>query len=507
MKNKLFRDPVHGYISIREDICKDFIDTPIFQRLKHIEQTSMRCLYPAARHDRFIHSIGTYFLAERVWKYIEQQISTKVQNEKSIKLAFLLAALLHDCAHSPFSHTGEDIAKEHLFADAKKDLIRLFKSTSFEKDLSKAKPAMHEIASAFIAVKNFGKLLDQHYGVRNEDLARMITGVKYLPENNSMTEVIKVKNCLIELLNGQVIDVDKCDYLARDTWASGVDNTSVDFERLFSGIHLNIEDSVGVISLKHQAISSIINASYARDFLYLWIISHHKVQYWQFVLTQTLKQLAIELAKKAKISIEESTKKIFSYKCLLRKNLLLDETLYMPTDGDMIYLMKKYCSKYPLWSDFINREASYSPVWKTYVEFCTMFKNDIAECKFNELREKFSDENHIFSDNELWIKIARAFQGKAKKEYEYRDKCMSFIIAVNPKVTIKNLDNFSFVMSANQPSYFQYTAMGLSQKESTAPFFYLYTKKEETHNIIDELVNLLHKTVDELLRNDSDANT
>ena len=60
-KEKIFRDPIYGYISVSEDYCKKFIDTPIFQRLRRIEQTSMRVLFPSARHDRFVHSIGVYY--------------------------------------------------------------------------------------------------------------------------------------------------------------------------------------------------------------------------------------------------------------------------------------------------------------------------------------------------------------------------------------------------------------------------------------------------------------
>ena len=64
MKPKVFKDPVHGYISVDEDIVDLIIDSKYFQRLRRIEQTSMRCVYPSARHDRFAHSLGTYYLAK-----------------------------------------------------------------------------------------------------------------------------------------------------------------------------------------------------------------------------------------------------------------------------------------------------------------------------------------------------------------------------------------------------------------------------------------------------------
>ncbi len=64
----LFKDPVHGYIEVPKDYCRRFIDTPIFQRLRSIEQTSMRPLFPGARHDRFVHSLGVYHPSSTVLK-------------------------------------------------------------------------------------------------------------------------------------------------------------------------------------------------------------------------------------------------------------------------------------------------------------------------------------------------------------------------------------------------------------------------------------------------------
>ena len=71
-KEKIFRDPIYGYISIPEKYCERFIDTAIFQRLRRIEQTSMRVLYPTAHHDRFAHSIGVYYLGQLAFSYLEK---------------------------------------------------------------------------------------------------------------------------------------------------------------------------------------------------------------------------------------------------------------------------------------------------------------------------------------------------------------------------------------------------------------------------------------------------
>ena len=77
---KVIRDPVHGYLKIDKDILNSIVDNKYFQRLRRIEQTSMRCLYPAARHDRFIHSLGVYHLSCLAIDGLETNIKTHRQN-------------------------------------------------------------------------------------------------------------------------------------------------------------------------------------------------------------------------------------------------------------------------------------------------------------------------------------------------------------------------------------------------------------------------------------------
>ena len=110
MKTKLIRDSVHGYIEVPEIIMQKIVDTSIFQRLRQIEQTSMRTLYPSAHHDRFVHSIGVYHLGK---KAIDGLINNIKDDEiytankdfwQEYGLCFQLACLLHDCGHAPMSH-------------------------------------------------------------------------------------------------------------------------------------------------------------------------------------------------------------------------------------------------------------------------------------------------------------------------------------------------------------------------------------------------------------------
>lgn len=109
MKVKSIKDAIHGYIRLEEPFWK-IIDTAEFQRLKWIEQTSYRVLYPSARHDRFIHSIGVYHLGQKaIQGFLNNCDDKDAEIVKKYKYSFLLACLLHDIGHAPFSHTCENL--------------------------------------------------------------------------------------------------------------------------------------------------------------------------------------------------------------------------------------------------------------------------------------------------------------------------------------------------------------------------------------------------------------
>lgn len=142
-KNTIIKDAVHGYINVPKPIAKMIIDTDVFQRLKNIEQTGMQVLYPSATHNRFMHSLGVYHLSKKAFHHFKANVQTDapavyeslanryvagdisrtggkvpITGAESVwrrwELLFQLASLLHDCGHSPFSHTLEfvyDLAK------------------------------------------------------------------------------------------------------------------------------------------------------------------------------------------------------------------------------------------------------------------------------------------------------------------------------------------------------------------------------------------------------------
>lgn len=283
-KNKIFRDNVHGYISVPVDYVEKFIDTELFQRLRNIEQTGMRVLYPSARHDRFVHSLGVYHLGSKAFQCFRKNVSLdfqsyydvetdRGQNDKfwdRCQILFEIACLLHDCAHTPFSHTLEFLydvengSQESLNAKLKS----MIGSKAFREDFKK-QGGPHERMSALLVCSEFRnavRILLEQYDLNDEEdietynavefISRMIIGCKYTEKSKANS----IKNCLISLLNSDSIDVDSLDYIIRDARMSGIDNMSIDVDRLLGSLTLVETTELKKVRLNGQEVSGNVLA-------------------------------------------------------------------------------------------------------------------------------------------------------------------------------------------------------------------------------------------------------
>lgn len=308
----IFPDSVHGYIHVPKPFVENLIDTEVFQRLRSIEQTggSMRALYPSARHDRFAHSLGVFHLGRKAFQRIYEQFSRSPHKEEIVSLGlckdnwwkkqyivFMAACLLHDCAHAPFSHTYESYYTlqqvkddvdgifqgdiKHLLAKASFPMERLnyeiIKAYScsgggvgFSEDFlprgNESVGVPHERMSALMVNKYFSRRLKkaaEELEVNLEDndiqnVARMITGCVY--SNTSLDSEESLMNCFISLLNSSVVDVDKLDYLMRDTLNSGMSNWDVDYERIIDSMQVCLSEPYSGSVTHFDANSSVWKA-------------------------------------------------------------------------------------------------------------------------------------------------------------------------------------------------------------------------------------------------------
>lgn len=266
---KIFKDTVHGYIEIPSIIVSNLIDTEQFQRLRYIEQTSMRSLYPAARHDRFIHSLGVYYLGKLAFRgfmnnsreVISNIIERKEDNVlleineywwKKQQLLFEIACLMHDCAHAPFSHTLEQFYHLKKDTDGNPKLVKLlqqkceelgdeeFGEDFYSKTNLEWMGAPHEQLSSYIILNEYIDSIERIFNVlcpdvklQNKDfvyICRMIIGCKYKEKDAEHS----LKNCIISLLNSSTIDVDGLDYIVRDAQMSGISAYNIDYQRILS---------------------------------------------------------------------------------------------------------------------------------------------------------------------------------------------------------------------------------------------------------------------------------
>lgn len=481
IKEKQFKDPVHGYISVREDWCKDFIDTPIFQRLRYIEQTSMRPLYPAARHDRFIHSLGTFHLGKKIFNSILKNTEDNKLKEtlsvERLKNTFLIACLMHDCGHAPFSHTLEEFFN-HADAETPQRAFRLLKKEFPTEDFLTGffEPAPHEAFSAVVLNKFFADKMEKHQ-CDPELAARMITGCTHPDESK---DAHALENRLISLLNGKAIDVDKLDYILRDTWASGVHNTAIDIDRLVASFIFHIDSNRNIKQCFHtSALSVLQNVVDARNYLYKWVYNHHTVLYYSTLLNNSIKKLADKIHKSIDTNDSNSDDNkskdhfwntVFSLQSFQKQTQINDKlNIYLPTDGDILFLLKTFLQEIPEVKEIISHAPERIALWKTYAEFKMLFKG------------------HHILDPTIGKNISERLPQLLSKKLNCKESDILIVPALTKHYVIE--DSHVFILIDNKIKSFT----ELVDRESTSKpgyFFYVFVPPKHKNKKV-ELIDLI----------------
>ncbi len=236
--SKIVNDPVYGFIHIPSPLIFQLIEHPYFQRLRRIRQLGLTHLvYPGAQHTRFQHSLGTMHLMSSAISVLRDKDIEITDGEAE---AVSIAILLHDIGHGPFSHTLEHSLMEKI---SHEELSLLFMQS-----LNKEFP---------------GKL----------DLAIEIFKNRYK------------KKFLYQLVSGQ-LDMDRLDYLRRDSFFTGVTEGTIGLDRIIE--MLNVKNDKLVVDEK--GIYSIEKFLIARRLMY-WQVYHHKtVLSAEFLLMNILKR-------------------------------------------------------------------------------------------------------------------------------------------------------------------------------------------------------------------------
>lgn len=239
LQTKLFNDPIHGFISVPKGILLQLIDHPVVQRLRRIRQLGFGYLvYPAAEHSRFSHALGAMELGQRVLQNLQLRDTTISQKELE---GTLIAILLHDIGHGPFSH-----ALEHT-------LIRDFD---------------HEMMSLAIMER------------LNEEFNGALSTAIHIFQNKHS------KTFLHQLISSQ-LDIDRLDYLKRDSFFTGVSEGSVGINRILKTMRVH----KGSIVIEKKGIYAVENYILSRRFMYMQVYLHKTVLSADILLRQIIRRV------------------------------------------------------------------------------------------------------------------------------------------------------------------------------------------------------------------------
>lgn len=306
---KVINDPIYGLIVIPSELIFRIIEHPYFQRLRRIKQLSMSSMvYPGALHTRFNHAIGCMYLMNTAINTLKIKNVNISDNEKE---AVMIAILLHDIGHGPFSHSLENyilnISHENISVILMKKLNEEFE----------------------------GKL----------DLAIKIFENKYH------------RKFLYQLISSQ-LDIDRIDYLKRDSYFTGVSEGVINSDRLITMLNVHNDELV----IEQKAIYSVEKFLIARKIMYWQVYYHKTVLATESMISNIFKRAKYLSKNKKNISISENLN-YFLENNINENNFGLKEWEYFTKldDFDLDFSIKKWQNNEDkilseLCENLINRE-------------------------------------------------------------------------------------------------------------------------------------------------------
>jgi len=337
-KKKIINDPIYGFISIPDEFIFDIIEHPYLQRLRRISQLGLSHLvYPGAVHTRFQHVIGAMHLMGKAISVLKKKGHCISDQEKR---AVLLAILLHDIGHGPFSHALEfDIVKS----------------------------VTHENISAY-----FIKRLETSFG---PDLKLALT----IFEDNYH------KPFLYQLVSSQ-LDMDRLDYLNRDSFFSGVSEGIIGSDRLIE--MLEVHD--GQLVLEEKGIYSVEKFIVARRLMYWQVYLHKTVVAAEYMLIYALRR-AKALARNDTAIFASPALSFFLEKDVLKvdfeENAAVLENFAALDDYDILQSLKVWSRHSDATLSFLSASIVNRNLFKIEIS-----KKPYAETEITELKSRLAEE-------------------------------------------------------------------------------------------------------------------
>jgi len=281
--HKIINDPVYGFITIDDELVFSIIAHPYYQRLRRIQQMAMAHLvYPGAVHTRLHHSLGAYHLMTTALQELTRKgIEITEQEQQAAKIAILL----HDVGHGPYSHALEQVLAEGV---------------------------QHEKISLLII-----EALNNKFEGKLQIALEIFNGSYH-------------KKFLHQLVSGQ-LDVDRMDYLTRDSFFSGVIEGYVAYDRILKMI--TVKD--GELMVEEKGIYSIEKFLIARRLMYRQVYLHKTVL--------SAEQMLQRIIKRAKYISAQCQQPLNSFINEPMQNITLDQFCSLD-DTDVLMAIKSWCS-------------------------------------------------------------------------------------------------------------------------------------------------------------------
>ncbi|MFM9825372.1 HD domain-containing protein [Flavobacterium sp.] len=388
-KLKIFNDPIYGFISIPNALIYDLIQHPYFQRLRRISQMGLSYLvYPGANHTRFHHALGCLHIMQKavdVLRFKGVSISNEEEN------ALYIAILLHDIGHGPFSHAMEKTIVEDIHHETISLLFMNQLNIEFEGQLT-------------LAIQVFKGEYHRQF--------------------------------MLQLISSQ-LDMDRMDYLKRDSFYSGVAEGNVNSERLIQ--MMNVVDDVLVI--EEKGIYSVEKFLMSRRLMYWQVYLHKTSLVAELILMKVLKR-AKELTQKGEI-LPCSEPLLFFMQNIISTESFHGDNLHLFSqldDFDIISALKSWQNH----EDFILSSLSKMIINRDLLKI-KISNEKISTDDYKLLKERFALKNNItIQESNYFI-----FKGKIKnqaysKEAESirilkKDRTIEDVIEASDQLNLKSI--------------------------------------------------------------------
>ncbi|MFT4761798.1 MAG: HD superfamily phosphohydrolase [Paraglaciecola sp.] len=331
-KRKIFNDPVYGFVTIPYPIVFDLIEHPFYQRLRRIKQLGLtHYVYPGALHTRFHHAIGACHLMTEAIEVLRGK-GVEILEEEAV--AASIAILLHDVGHSPFSHTLEH------------SLINVH----------------HEELSLLFMEK-----LNQEFD------GQLTLAIQIFRDGHP-------KRFLHQLISGQ-LDMDRMDYLNRDSFFTGVHEGVIGYNRIIK--MLAVKDDCLVV--EEKGIYSIEKFLIARRLMYWQVYLHKTVLAAEQMLVQTLARAKMLASKGVKLEASENLI-YFLYKNVTTEDFEnnqaeLLERFAQLDDFDIISALKNWMNHDDFTLSFLSKSIINRRLFKIWIQDTPFDKKQIKELR------------------------------------------------------------------------------------------------------------------------------